>query len=293
MRAFRGGDAIKPRSDGRLRGARSNREVLLGERNRVAQMNRLVRACARHTRHRRYRSVAVNSWACSPRGSAWTMETTNALKANGTTREGKTRRKSEQHRPDKWAYGEMSGARGTQRTGGRAMSCARTPSMQGGRRTTASHQSRSHSVTVPRDGATPRSPVPSKIWRASRSLRFRRSPRDGSTPSRCAAAAQLCVELPPRSGYPAPGSSTKWEPAGRVSGYVPKSPGATSLNPGLGGAKSLQNRIVCPRRSSLRRSTWPRLRRGARNLERARENGVVMRDLAGLPAATIPREAGT
>ena len=43
MRAFRGSDAIKPRSDGRLRGAGSNREVLLGERNRVAQMNRLIR----------------------------------------------------------------------------------------------------------------------------------------------------------------------------------------------------------------------------------------------------------
>ena len=218
------------------------------------------------------------------------METTNALKANGTTREGKTRQKSEQHRPGEWAYGEMSGARGTQRTGGRAMSCARTPSMQGGRRTTASHQSRSHSVTVPRDGATPRSPMPSKIWRASRPLRFGRSPRTGSTPSRCAAAAQHCVELPPRSGYPAPGSPTKWEPAGRVSGYVPKSPCATSLNPGLGSAKGLQSRIVCPRRASLRRSTWPRLRTGARNLERGRENGAVMRDLAGLRPRPLPEK---
>ena len=100
------------------------------------------------------------------------METTNALKANGTTREGKTRQKSEHHRPDKWAMGRCLDARGTQRTGGRAMSRARTPSMQGGRCTTASHQSRSHSVTVPRDGASPRSAVPSKIRHATRPLTF-------------------------------------------------------------------------------------------------------------------------
>ena len=99
------------------------------------------------------------------------METTNALITNGTTREGKTRRTSKHHRP-KWATGRCLGARGTHRTGGRTMSRARTPSMQGGRCTTASHQSRSHSVTVLRDGASPRSAVPSKIRHASRPLTF-------------------------------------------------------------------------------------------------------------------------
>ena len=218
------------------------------------------------------------------------METTNALIANGTTRKGKTRRKSKHHRPDKWAMGRCLGARGTQRTGGRAMSRARTPSMQGGRRTTASHQSRSHSVTVPRDGASPRSAVPSKIRHASRPLRFldhhataRHHPARGRR--RAMAWSSLFA-----SGTRHPSSHQLGCLAGRVSGYVPKSPCATSLNPGLGGAKSLQNRIVCPRRTSLRRSTWPRLRTGARNLERGRENGVVMRDLAGLRPRPLPEK---
>ena len=184
----------------------------------------------------------------------------------------------------------MSDARGTQRTGGRAMSCARTPSMQGGRRTTASHQSRTHSVTVPRDGASPRSAVPSKIRRASWPLRLRRSPRDGSAPSVARPPPSMAWSYLIASGTRHPSSDQLGCFSGRVSGYVPKSPCAKSLNPGLGGAKSLQNRIVCPHRTSLRRSTWPRLRTGARNLERGRENGVVMRDLAGLRPRPLPEK---
>ena len=141
------------------------------------------------------------------------METTNALKANGTTREGKTRQKSEQHRPDKWAMGRCLDARGTQRTGGRAMSRARTPSMQGGRCTTASHQSRSHSVTVPRDGASPRSAVRSKIGHASRPLTFldhhataRHHPARSRRPARRGATSSLRV--------PDTRSPTNWGPCG-------------------------------------------------------------------------------
>lgn len=91
-------------------------------------------------------------------------------------------------------------------------------------------------------------------------------------------------------GVPDTRSSTNWGPAGRVSGYVPKSPCATSLNPGLGRAKSLQTRIICPRRTSLRRSTWPRLRTRARNFERGRGNSVAMRNLADLRLRPIPEQ---
>ena len=87
--------------------------------------------------------------------------------------------------------------------------------------------------------------------------------RAGAAPHRVGATSAL--------GVPDTRSSTNWGPAGRVSGYVPKSPCATSVNPGLGRAKSLQTRIVRRRRTSLRRSTWPRLRTRARNLERGRE----------------------
>jgi hypothetical protein len=169
------------------------------------------------------------------------------------------------------------------------MSCARTPSMQGGRCTTASHQSRRHSVTVPRDGATPRSAVPSKISRelppgvpSSHHATARHHPPRGRRPGLRGVTSSL--------GVPDTWSSTNWGPAGRVSGYVPKSPCATSLNPGLGRAKSLQTRIICPRRTSLRRSTWPRLRTRARNFERGRENGVAMRNLADLRLRPIPEQ---
>ena len=75
--------------------------------------------------------------------------------------------------------------------------------------------------------------------------------------TRRAAAAPYGVERPLSLRVPDTRSSTSRGLAGRVAGYVPKSPCATSLNPGLGSAKSLQTCIVCPRRTSLRRSTWP------------------------------------
>lgn len=193
-------------------------------------------------------------------------------------------------RDPKWATGGCLGARGTQPTGGRAMSRARTPSMQGGRCATASHQTRGHSVTVPRDGATPRSAVPSNIWQAGRPLGFSRLTTRLLDTIRCAAAAHDGVELPLRSGYPTPAAPPTGGFSGRVSGYVPKSPCATSLNPGLGRAKSLHNRIVCPRRTSLRKSTWPRLGTRARNFERCHEDGVAMRNLADLRLRPIPEK---
>jgi hypothetical protein len=45
------------------------------------------------------------------------------------------------------------------------------------------------------------------------------------------AAAQYDAELPLRFGYPTPGAPPTGGLAGRVSGYVPKSPCVTSVNP--------------------------------------------------------------
>jgi hypothetical protein len=82
------------------------------------------------------------------------VNTTSALMANGTHA---TRRKAtrEQTPPtQQTGYGGCPGARDTPGTGGRPMSRARTPSLRGGRCTTASHQSRSRSVAVLLDGTT-------------------------------------------------------------------------------------------------------------------------------------------
>jgi hypothetical protein len=103
-------------------------------------------------------------------------------------------------------------------------------------------------------------------------------------------AAQHGVELPRRSGVTDTRSSTNWGLAGRVSGDVPKSPCATSLNPGLGRTKSLQNRIVCPRRAALRKETRPRLGARASNFGRGCENGVAMRSLADPRLRPIPEK---
>jgi hypothetical protein len=64
------------------------------------------------------------------------------------------------------------------------------------------------------------------------------------------------------------------------------------LNPGLGRTKSLQNRIVCPRRAALRKETRPRLGARASNFGRGCENGVAMRSLADPRLRPIPEKQG-
>jgi hypothetical protein len=112
-----------------------------------------------------------------------------------------------------------------------------------------------------------------------------RSPRDRSAPS--SAWRRLALRgVTSALGVPGTRSSHQLGClACRLSGHVPKSPCATSVNPGLGRAKSLQTRIIRRRRTSPPSSTWPRLRTRARNFGRCRENGVAMRH----PAYLRPR----
>ena len=139
-------------------------------------------------------------------------------------------------------YGEMSGRSRHKRC--RAMPCARTPSMQGGRCTTASHQSRGHSVTVPRDGASPRSAVPSKI--RHRSASFLIATRPLGTIRRVA-AAEPGVELPLRVGYPTPELPPAGVPCGPRLGLLTQVTGRNELEPWVRWCKKPANPRSLPR----------------------------------------------